>query len=624
MSAEQDPFALAQEYRAAGWIGTVPIPHGVKWPPPRGFTGDDGAWPSGADVAAWQESGPQNIALRLPPNVIALDVDDTGGLLALTDKLGTLPPTWRAHSGGSRLGHLYYRLPAGVTSEGWGAPCFGVDLLRYGHRYSVVWPSLHPSGSRYGWSPGEVGADKAFPAPGDLPELPAAWVAHLRGDRAPDGATTMVERPRRDDFGTVGDAIPSGRHQEWLFLHACSMRARGVPEEEAAAVVRTRAKADCVPPWAGPDDPWEAVAHAYRRYPEGEPPAEPGAALTLVGAPPPTNAPALPPVAQKYLAFLDWRLLASTPLEPVDWLVPGIIAARRGHVLYAATGVGKSLLSLEWAVTMVRAGRVVLYVDHENDPRGDVWERLQAMGVDADELDGLRYLSFPEMATLDTLAGGAELLALALDVGAAVVVVDTATRTVKGEENSNDTWTAWDRHTGVALRREGIAFLRIDHAGKDAERGQRGGSNKSTDVDLVWQLSRGNQDYEFVLTNEKARIPLTEPVIAFRRLFGPLRHDRIAVPTKLENEAAKMREIWIAMDEAGLSIDPTKPDGTPWGVRKLAADVRAGAGVEGRHDLLASVAKVRWAALNNAFAPWPDWAPPRTDSVDNGGLNLAK
>lgn len=618
-----DPFASASAYRARGWVGTLPLPYAKKTPPPSGFTGESGAWPTSDDIKGWLTGERQNIALRLPPNVIALDVDDPNAFTTLLELVGPLPPTWRAHSGGERIGHFYYRLPPGVVSTGWGAPCPGVDLLRFGHRYSIVAPSVHPSGTRYQWAPPPQayvlgGPEPTIPGPGELPELPAAWVSYLSGENDQTSTEGAAERPSRDDFGTVGDSIPSGRHQEWLFLYACSLRARGVPEEEAAALVRLRAKHDCKPPWAGPDDAWDAVAHAYVKYEAGTPadapwPAYDAAVEALA------ESPAEAPVAadRPKLAFLDWHALASTPPEPVDWLVPGVIVARRGHVIYSETGIGKSLVALEWCVQIVRDGRTVLYVDHENDPRADIWEdRLVPMQVSPDELSGLRYLSFPEMNPLDSPAGGAELLAVALEVGADLVVVDTATRTVKGEENSNDTWAAWDRNTGVKLRKAGIGFIRIDHSGKNSERGQRGGSNKSTDVDLVWRLDRTSDD-EFTLTNEKSRIPISEKVIALRRERIPnLRHERIAPPTRLSREAAKMREIWRAMDAADVEIDPTDPNGKPRGIRWMADQVRDLAGAEGRHDLLSAVAKARWASTHNAFATRPDWAPePNPESA---------
>jgi hypothetical protein len=52
----------------------------VKWPPLEGYTGHDGAYPSEADCHAWAQAHPDgNLALRLPPDVIGIDVDDHSG-----------------------------------------------------------------------------------------------------------------------------------------------------------------------------------------------------------------------------------------------------------------------------------------------------------------------------------------------------------------------------------------------------------------------------------------------------------------------------------------------------------------------------------------------------------------
>jgi RecA-family ATPase len=117
--------------------------------------------------------------------------------------------------------------------------------------------------------------------------------------------------------------------------------------------------------------------------------------------------------------------------------------------LYRAPKVGKSLLILEFAVAISRAEtfldytperRVrVLYVDFENDPRGDVRSRLQAMGYKPADLDYLDYPSFPTMAGLDSERGALELLEAVNAYRSEVVVVDTVSRAVDGEENSNDT-----------------------------------------------------------------------------------------------------------------------------------------------------------------------------------------
>ena len=634
-----DPFASASAYRARGWVGTLPLPLGRKTPPPAGFTGDGGAWPSPSDLVDWAESAPQNIALRLPPNVIALDVDDTAAFLALVELVGPLPATWRVHSGGDRLGHLYYRLPAGIVSTGWGAPCPGVDLLRHGHRYSIVAPSLHPSGTTYTWARPDVreGSDQrdALPGPGDLPELPAAWVSYLAGDEAVARDGSKQERAVDGDLLQVGTPIhaaPKGPgHQQVLFSHAASMRARGVREGEAEATIRYRAEHDCVPPWGtnpkpGDVGPWEAVKHAYK-YEEGEQP-ETGPALTLVGAPTQTvdtssDLSPEPPL----IAPVDWHQAFDAPSE-VAWIVPGLIPEGEGVSLYSPAGVGKSVLLLELAVAVATGRpflgspveqRVVLYVDHENSLAGDVVRRLRDMEVGPGDLDNLRYLSYPEMIALNRTAGGAQLVEVAQQEGATLVVIDTISRAVDGEENSNDTINAFYRAAGLPLKRLGIAYIRLDHTGKDAERGARGGSAKSGDVGLIWRLDRPDPEREeFLLQCEKDRTPVAEKVIAFRRLDTPLRHERMPVPSYLDVEAATQRRIWAQMDALGVDVDPNKDNGQPLAKNALGTKLRD-AGIKGEEKWTTSVARVRWAHLHNyPPAARPVWAPELPLSMTGG------
>lgn len=56
-----DPFASAAAYRAKGWVGTLPLPLGRKTPPPAGFTGDGGAWPTTRDLNGEHSMKPKAI-----------------------------------------------------------------------------------------------------------------------------------------------------------------------------------------------------------------------------------------------------------------------------------------------------------------------------------------------------------------------------------------------------------------------------------------------------------------------------------------------------------------------------------------------------------------------------------
>lgn len=182
------PYAdHATAYLTAGWA-PLPLPRGQKKHPPSGWTGAGGAWPSGADVYAWtEEHADGNIALRLPPNVIGVDVDSydakPGGLVLadLEQRLGELPSTWRSTSRDDGVsGIRFYTVPEGLRWPSVLGP--GIETIRHGHRYAVAWPSVHPNGGTYRWvTPDGATALTEIPTPDDLPELPDAWVAHFTG-----------------------------------------------------------------------------------------------------------------------------------------------------------------------------------------------------------------------------------------------------------------------------------------------------------------------------------------------------------------------------------------------------------------------------------------------------------
>lgn len=197
-STEAGPFGRAvQLYRAAGWLGTLPLgaEPGRKYPPPNGWTGHGAPFPSAADIAAWQEThGDRNIGLRLPPGVLGLDVDAYPGkrgaetLAGLITKNGPLPATWitTARTDGVS-GIRLFRVPTELDGReiNWpGEAGKHIEIVQTGHRYAVVWPSTNPEadGARYEWYAydNEIIIDGP-PVPGldELAWLPEAWVRDL-------------------------------------------------------------------------------------------------------------------------------------------------------------------------------------------------------------------------------------------------------------------------------------------------------------------------------------------------------------------------------------------------------------------------------------------------------------
>lgn len=269
-------------------------------------------------------------------------------------------------------------------------------------------------------------------------------------------------------------------------------------------------------------------------------------------------------VSPVILPVINWHdLWADDSGE--DWICEPLLPAGRLVAVYSEPKVGKSLICLELGIA-VSLGRPVLggvperpyrvlYVDFENDPKGDVRPRAEAMGYGPDDLANLAYLSFPALPALDSERGGLELMANVEHYGAEVVVIDTVSRAVAGEENANDTWLNFYRRTGLRLKAAGVSLLRLDHAGKDPTKGQRGGSAKVGDVDMVWRLSRVT-DTVLQLDCEAHRMALAPEMktIALHREEDPLRH-RVDARGWRATADAKVQELISIFDEAGAAPD---------------------------------------------------------------------
>lgn len=230
---------------------------------------------------------------------------------------------------------------------------------------------------------------------------------------------------------------------------------------------------------------------------------------------------------------VDWVEAFNTEWEQ-EWFVPGFIAAQRGHSLYSDAGTGKSVIirqgCAELATQRVVLGTqafsrpiVVLYFDHENSVLGDVVPHLKPLGYAPEELENLVFLSFPNMAELDTKQGGLEFERLLDHYKPELVVLDTVSRTISQDENLNKTWLDFYRFAGAKLKAREIAYIRLDHSGKVESRGQRGGSAKKGDLDLVWHLSSTEAD-KFLLQCEKHRLPLDSKTMGVLRKHDPFRH----------------------------------------------------------------------------------------------------
>ncbi|SIR65352.1 bifunctional DNA primase/polymerase [Micromonospora avicenniae] len=173
------PYAdAALDYFNDGWF---PLPVGGakrKALLVSGWTGGQDNWPDRKQIERWVEEYPTaNIALRLPKDIIGIDVDMYDGkpgaatIADAEEKLGKLPPTWISTSRSDGSGIRFYRVPPGLAwpeslTKSFGG---GVEIIRWDHRYAIVAPSIHYTGLEYRWlKPSGETASGEIPGVGDI------------------------------------------------------------------------------------------------------------------------------------------------------------------------------------------------------------------------------------------------------------------------------------------------------------------------------------------------------------------------------------------------------------------------------------------------------------------------
>lgn len=416
-TAAAGPYAdHAHAYLRAGW-SPLPLPPRAKKPVPDGWTGRDGAWPSGADVHAWTEDrGDGNIALRLPPHVVGIDVDaygDKPGGLVLAElerDLGPLPPTWRSTSRDDGVsGIRLYTVPPGRRWPSTLGP--GIDVIRHEHRYVVAPPSVHPDTQRpYRWiGPDGIPHVTAHPAVADLPALPAAWVERFAPHDATQqtragldtaalgawlterGAGTPCRHTQRalaDGLTALAASAGGSRHDAALTLTNRLAWTAGEGHTGAAAAMREVA-ATFLAAVAGDRAPDEAraeldrmisgaidLAAAAHPTPRPDPCTDPFAGLVTRGSDP-CSAPANPTSSPTSGTSVTTTAPASGPTTPSTspWLPP--TASPSTSASEATSGPADGAATPP-ASTSTTQGSQFFHVDQEFFNRLDEQTRLHA------------------------------------------------------------------------------------------------------------------------------------------------------------------------------------------------------------------------------------------------------
>jgi hypothetical protein len=235
-----------------------------------------------------------------------------------------------------------------------------------------------------------------------------------------------------------------------------------------------------------------------------------------------------------------------------------------------------------------------MIVDDENR-LSDTVERLQSYGCSPSELDHLVMYNFAGLPPLDTEEGGRHLSSLAEVNEAALVILDTTTRMVSGEENSASTWLQLYRCSLVPLKGKGVTILRIDHPGKDATRGQRGSSAKAGDVDTIWRLAHESGE-QVMLICEKTRSGHHADAITYRRRQEKDEQTGKTIPGTLSHEVIALGDLDI-FPKVKVMVDWFDRHGVPrdWGRPLLRDALNSYDGLAPTCDttILALVAKYR-------------------------------
>jgi len=641
---EDTPHAHALAYAALGWR-VLPIKPGGKHPPMASWqhfasheTSKIDSWYKGL----YRDCG-VGIAMGAQPNgtiLIAVDVDEHDPAQSGSETLwelqqihGELPETVTAITGSGGK-HLIFKLPAGVEPLPNVKLGSGIDTRGQGGQI-VVAPTVHPdTGRPYQWEHGyapwerevavlppwvglllapapqiEPAAPKAPLAPdslvGQLSETPAEWLRqrwdwqkeltaagwHHDGN-TPDG--TSWRRPGKSGRNEGASAVLHGNDGPLVVwstdAEVAAHWTAGTPTRDGSGVALSPLA------FYAATHHWGDVSGASRALRTEMTPPHTLAADVLTGdTQPPTEPPDDP------FRIINWSDFWRAEHVMEEWLAEPIIAAKRGHAVVAKGGDGKSLLTLWLCVGLATGGPLltdgrapidVMYVDYEMTGE-DLEDRLSDMGYGPDsDLSHLHYAQLPAIGPLDLPpnkgGAGVDLANRAAALGCKLVVIDTYGRAVDGDENEADTTRRFYVNTAIHLKREGIAFIRVDHLGKDADKGARGSSAKNDDVDVVWQLKPREQG--IVLKATKRRVSWVPETVDLTQETDPLlRYTRAAGD---ETWPAGTKAAADELDRLGLPLDVT--------MRDAQVAYRA-AGLQARNQVVRAAVKWRRASVENVW-----------------------
>lgn len=565
---ENPLLTAALEYAARGWRVFPVKPRGKAPIPSDGFLSGT---TSAATIRRWWTQVPDaNIGLWLAGSgLVAVDVDPRNG--------GTVPDacrepvTWTQATGGGGM-HFIYRATPGAEYRGGLGP--GVDIKHKG--YVLLAPS-RTTGS-YALDP--LGAEEPVAPPPELEEgmrRPAPQAAPEEREVGEEqwaeilGALPSIPAEERDTWLRVGMALHSTGHpdaqstwDEWSATTTADNFSPGVNERtwdafkpDGALDYRTIFALAQVNGWVNPRR-GEAARSLFEQTPLPEEPEQEE------------------PETEGVRPRLSFEPYAEVPLsEGADYVVKGLIPRPGVCALYGPPGASKTwtMVAMSLAVATgepflgshrTRRARVA-YLAAESP--ASIRNRFAAMRLfgggppDADLFIVHGGLDFTDKASIDELVAGLK----EREVG--LVVLDTVSSVMRGEENSSEYAL---QLIGVSLRISrtcNSSVVLVHHRGKDATRGLRGHSAMLAALDAS-VLQEYDRDLNAItLTLEKSRDSEVGAKLGAKLERFPIGTDRDGeerfsariVPVDLEELELQAR----AQEDAGHGpAKPREPRGT--------------------------------------------------------------
>ncbi len=239
-------------------------------------------------------------------------------------------------------------------------------------------------------------------------------------------------------------------------------------------------------------------------------------------------------------SFVDWNTFGVTTEAPTFLIAP-LFVKGGVNVIYSEAGMGKSLL-VQYAMAALASGKPflgydggepvsVLYIDQEMSD-GLLLDRLEDAAYhvryDDPERDPVlgahfHYANMPPLPMLNTPEGGEAMRKLAEHFEAQVVVIDTTTDSVEGDENDNTPFKLLWRYCVRPLKERGCTVILLSHAGKDPDSGIRGGSAQQGNPETIWRLQGQRGSSVRKLLNQKKRVKWVPSSVEVQLVSDP--HD---------------------------------------------------------------------------------------------------